>query len=116
MRMAVWLCATLARNLTAERHSSTALGFHFRVRIFIHLNWLLVVVVVSLVALDLFAHDRDVLIDLGCDTVDAGLGEGDAGAVRRQVCGAAWGTLQSAPGDLSWGQFRVWRACRHVVP
>lgn len=57
--------------------------------------------VIALVALDLFAHDSDVLVDLRGDTVDAGLCEGDASTMCSEVCGTARGTLQPAAGNLN---------------
>jgi hypothetical protein len=97
--MPVRLCATLARNLAAERRGSTTLSLDFSVRLFVHLDWLLVVVI-SLIALDLLAHNCNVLVNLGRDTVDAGLGKRHACAVCRQVSGAARRTLEPAAGDL----------------
>jgi hypothetical protein len=55
-----------------------------------------------LVALDLLPHRRDVLVDLGRDTVDAGLGERHARAVRGEVGGAAWGAFEPPAGDHHW--------------
>ena len=55
---------------------------------------------VPLVSLDLLAHRRDVLVDLGGDTVDpGGFGERDPGAVGGEVGGAAGRTFESAAGD-----------------
>ena len=48
---------------------------------------------------DLAPHLRDVLVDLRSDTVDGGLGEGHAGAVRLEVRSATRGALEPATGD-----------------
>ena len=89
----------LASDFTSERRSAATLGLGLIVRLLVHLDWLRVVV--TLIALDLLAHDGDVLVNLGRDTVDSGgLGERDTGTVCCQVRGAAWRTLEPAAGDL----------------
>lgn len=86
-------------DLTAKRSRPTTLTLGLvDVRLVVHLDRLRMVV--AFVSFDLLAHGCDVLVYFCSDTVDAGFGERDTGAVRRQMCGAARGTLQSAAGNL----------------
>lgn len=89
----------LPRDLAAERRRPAALGLDLGVRVLVHLDRLRMVV--ALVALDLLAHDGDVLVDLRRDTIDSGgLGERHTRPVRCKVGRAAWRAPEPAAGDL----------------
>ena len=97
--MAFHLVPVLACDLAAKRRGTAALGLDLCVRLLVHLDRLWMVV--PFVTLDLLPHDSNVLVDFRCDTIDASLRERNTGTVCREVGRAAWGTLQSATGDLS---------------